>query len=263
LKTSFISYKVHKVKSHKVSGILPVLVLTFHFSLLTFNSLAQQVTISGKVTDNHGNENMYQVVVVNARTSEGTFASAGGVFNISALQNDTILFTASGFAVKKVCLKDSAVKNHYSIIVKLDSLHMSLSEVRVYPVKSLREIDESKDKLGEKHNTDRYANTHALTSPINYLFERFNSMEQSKRKVEELTDEQQKRQVLKDLFHLYIKNDIINLDDSQFETFIDYLNFSDNFIRTATDYELLMAIKYKYEAFENANSYYPPSEKHK
>jgi hypothetical protein len=101
-----------------------------------------------------------------------------------------------------------------------------------------------------------------LSSPVTYLFERFNSMEQSKRKVAQLEDEQQKRAVLKDLLHLYIKNDIMSLDDAQFDTFIDYLNLSDSFIRTATDYELIMAIKYKYEAFVNANSYYTAPAKH-
>ncbi|MGP8216741.1 MAG: hypothetical protein ACLQQ4_14345 [Bacteroidia bacterium] len=218
----------------------------------------QPVTISGKITDNHGNDNLYQVVVVNERSSEGTLASAGGLYNITALRSDTILFTASGFAVKKVCVRDSANKGQYIINVKLDSLHLNLAEVKVYPVKSLRQIDESKSRLGDVPNTDKYQDANTLSSPVNYLFERFNSMEQSKRKVAQLEDEQQKRDVLKDLFHLYIKNDIINLDDTQFDAFIDYLNFSDYFIKTATDYELLMAIKYRYEAFENANSYYSP-----
>jgi hypothetical protein len=233
----------------------PLSLFALVFATICSAQTMQPVTISGKVTDAHGNDNLYQAVIVNARTSEGTFAIAGGTFSITARQTDTILFSASGFMVKKVCLADSARSNHFTISVKLDSLHYSLAEVRVYPVKSLREIDESKDELGVA-NTDRYANTHALSSPIEFLFERFNTMEQSKRKVALLEDEDKRRQVLKDLFHLYIKNDIINLSDNQFDKFIDYLNFSDYFIKTATDYELLMAIKYKYEAFENANAYY-------
>ncbi len=244
---------------------LKPIVSTFVFLFAAACCFAQQeqpVTISGKITDNRGNDNMYQVVVVNERTSAGNFASPGGIFSISAMHSDTILFSASGFMVKKVCLNDSAYKTHYTIAVKLDSLHLNLAEVKIYPVKSLREIDENKDRLGNIPSTDRYQNTHALSTPISYLFERFNSMEQSKRKVAELTDEEARRTVLKDLFHLYIKNDIINLDDNQFDTFIDYLNFSDYFIKNATDYELLMAIKYKYEAFENANSYVPSTAKH-
>ncbi|HTA82827.1 MAG TPA: hypothetical protein VK783_07840 [Bacteroidia bacterium] len=237
-----------------------VLLLSFVISCAAQDG--QKITISGKVTDNHGSDELYQVVVVNERTSEGTLAAPGGLFTIQALHSDTILFTASGFMVKKVCLNDSAYKTNYSISVKLDSLHLSLAEVKVYPIKSLKEIDENKNRLGNKQSTDRYPDSHLLSSPISYLFERFNSMEQSKRKVAALEDDEQKRQVLKDLFHLYIKNDIIDLDDNHFDAFIDYLNFSDNFIKNSTDYELLMAIKYKYEAFENANSYYSPPAKH-
>ena len=233
------------------------------FTALASGSFAQTnqaITISGKVTDIHGSENLYQVVVVNERTSEGTLAAPGGIFKVTAQHSDTILFTASGFAVKKICLNDSAYKPSYTIHVMLDSLRLSLAEVRVYPTKSLNEIDVRKNQLGNIPKTDIYAND--ISSPISYLFERFNKMEQSKRKVAELQDEENRREVLKDIFHLYIKNDIIDLDDSKFDSFIDYLNFSDNFIKNATDYELLMAIKYKYEAFENANSYYEPPAKH-
>ena len=244
----------------KSTALFTLLLLS---SVYSYAQTDQPITISGKVTDNHGNDNMYQVVVVNERTSAGTLASPGGFFTVNALHSDTILFSASGFMVKKVCLRDSVYKTHYTITVKLDSLQLSLAEVRVYPTRSLKEIDEDKNRLGNGTNRDKNQVLHAVASPISYLFERFNSMEQSKRKIAALEDEQAKREVLKDLFHLYIKNDIIDLDDNHFDAFIDYLNFSDNFIKTATDYELLMAIKYRYEAFENANSYYAPPAKHR
>jgi hypothetical protein len=229
-------------------------------SLNCFGQSAQSISIKGNVTNSAGNPNLYQVIVVNERTSEGTIATAGGLFSINALQTDTVLFSASGFGVKKVCFHDSVYKTSYSITVKLDSLHLNLAMVNVYPTKSLRQIDEDKNNLGVK-NTDKYKNTHLLSSPITNLFERFSRMEESKREVAELEDEEKRRQVLKDMLHLFVKADIINMDDTQFDTFINYLNFSDNFIKTSTDYDLLMAIKYKYEAYENANSYYIPPKK--
>jgi hypothetical protein len=222
---------------------------------------SRPITISGKVTDPYGHDCIYQVVVVNERTSEGTLASAGGVFTASARHSDTILFSASGFAVKKICFNDSAYKTAYKITVKLDSLHFNLAEVKVYPVKSLREIDEDKNRLGTYKA--KSSNPEAsIMNPISLLYERFSKLEKSKREVARLTDEQQKRDILKDIFHLYIKNDIMNLDDTQFDAFIDYLNFSDNFVKNSTDYELLTAIKYKYDQYEKDNSYYQPRNSH-
>ena len=59
-----------------------------------------------------------------------------------------------------------------------------------------------------------------------------------------------KRDILKDLFRLYVKHDVINLSDEDFDAFIKYLNLSDEFIQTATQFELVMAIKGKYESFK-------------
>jgi len=238
-----------------------ILTLAIAVSLTCHAQDKRPVSISGKVTDPYGKDCLYQVVVVNERSSEGTLASAGGSFSVTALHSDTLLFSASGFAIKKVCFTDSAYKAHYTITVKLDSLHYNLAEVKVYPTKSLREIDESKNRLGTYKAKERNPDA-SILNPISLLYERFNKLEKSKREVARLTNEEEKRQVLKDIFHLYIRNDIINLDDSQFDSFIDYLNFSDDFVKTATDYELLTAIKYKYDEFENKNSYYVPHNTH-
>ena len=87
-------------------------------------------------------------------------------------------------------------------------------------------------------------------NPISLLYERFSKIEQSKRKVAEMEDEQLRRGVLKDLFHIYIKHDIINISDDEFDAFIDYCNLSDDFIKTVSDYELVTEIQEKYEEFE-------------
>jgi hypothetical protein len=218
------------------------------------------ITVSGHATEAKTNMDLYQVVVVNQRTSEGTLAS-GGKFSIQAYQTDTILVSASGFAMKKICFKDSAYKSHYSVIIHLDSLQVTLHEVHVYPMRNLNEIHQEEHGLGDIPNTDTYKSVNAM-SPITALYERFNRLERSKRKVAEMEDDDKKRQVLKDLFHLYIKYDIIQLDDAQFDTFIDYLNLPDSYITQATDYDLIMAIKYKYEMFEKANSYTRPTMNH-
>lgn len=190
-------------------------------------------------------------------------ASPDGYFTINCLKTDTLLVSASGFSIKKICFRDSAAKKQYTISVRLDSLHYSLSEVKVYPHKNLREVNEERNNLGNIPNTNRYQDINALGSPIEYLYERFSRIEQSKRKVAELEDEEERRNVLKELFHIYIQHDIINLSDADFDRFIDFCNFSDNFIKNSTDYDLVMAIKYKYAQFERINDYVPPGDNRK
>lgn len=224
------------------------------------------ITINGRAVSASGLGGLYQVIVINQHTSQGLMAAPNGHFTISCQKTDTILVSASGFGVKKICFLDSAFKPAYNITVRLDSLHYNLSEVSIYPGKNLNEVNEERKTVGDIPNTNVYKdlNTDKLTftdigSPISYLYERFSRIEQSKRKVAELEDEDKKREVLKELFHIYIQHDIINLSDEEFDRFIDFCNFSDNFIRNSTDYDLVMAIKYKYQEFEQRKDYVAPS----
>ena len=184
-------------------------------------------------------------------------AAPNGTFTINCLRTDTILVSASGFSVKKICFLDSAAKKEFHITVKLDSLHYNLAEVKVYPHKNLRQVEDQRKTLGDIPNTDTYKNADIL-SPISLLYERFSRIEQSKRKVAQLEDEEKRRTVLKELFHIYVQHDIIKLDDEQFDKFIDFCDFTDDFIRNSTDYDLVMAIKYRYAQFEGLTDYVAP-----
>lgn len=224
------------------------------------NAQPETITINGRAVNKGGLGGLYQVIVINQRTSSGMLAEPNGHFSISCLKTDTILVSASGFDVKKICFRDSAAKNEFNVTIKLDSIHYKLEEVKVYPTKGLKDVNEERKTLGDIPNTDVYKSAD-IQSPITLLYERFSRLEQSKRKVAQLEDEEKRRDVLKELFHIYIQHDIINLNNADFDRFIDYCNFSDEFIRNSTDYDLVMAIKYKYEQFEKMHDYAPPGSK--
>jgi len=215
------------------------------------------IVVKGNAVDSRGLGGLYQVIVINQRTSTGMLAEPNGHFTLNCLKTDTILVSASGFGVKKICFHDSALKNEFIVTVILDSIHYSLAEVKVYPTKRLRDVNEERKSLGDIPNTDVYKEAD-IQSPITLLWERFSRLEQSKRKVAQLEDEEKRREVLKELFQIYIRHDIINLNNSEFDNFIDYCNFTDEFIKNSTDYDLVMAIKYRYEQFEKAHDYVSP-----
>jgi len=218
----------------------------------------QGITIKGNAVNSKGLGGLYQVVVINQRTSTGLLAQPNGHFTLTALKTDTILVSASGFGVKRICFKDSVPKSEFTVTVILDSIHYTLAEVKVYPGKNLREINKERSTLGDIPNTDTYKSP-TLLNPITLLYERFSRLEQSKRKVAQLEDEEKRRDVLKDLFHIYIKHDIINLSEAEFDKFIDFCDLSDDFIKNSTDYDLVMTIKYRYEEFEKSKDYVSPN----
>ena len=227
-------------------------------------SQTQPISISGKITNNKGTGNIYQAIVLNQRTSEGMLANSGGSFTLQALKSDTILVNAPGFIVKKICFNDSIFRTNYRVNIRLDSLHYELKEVSVYPSRNLKEIKEEEKTLGVIPNTNltKVCDTSAillqlltLHLDIDGLYEKWSAKEREKRKAAKLEDIELKNSILKELFIFYRKNNILNIEDCEFDKFIDYCNFTAGFVRNATDYELVTAIKEKHTLFEKKDSY--------
>lgn len=223
------------------------------FSLICiclFTHAQTTVTINGQAYDKESKLPLPKLMIINKRTNNGSFADAEGKFSITAMQSDTIMLSAIGFKIKKICLKDSTARKRYTINIPLEKLYFTLKEVSVFAPRNLNEIQKDINKLGIK-DTYTAQGLGAIGSPITFLYERFSKFAQSKRKVAEWENEDFKRDILKDLFRLYIKHDIINLSEEEFDAFIKYLNFSDQFMQNASQLELTMAIKGKYESFKN------------
>jgi hypothetical protein len=238
------------------------LMIVFFISLPSFLTAQTSIKISGQAFDK---ENAFlpmpKLMIINKRTNNGSFADAEGKFQIDALQSDTLLFSVIGYHTKKVCLKDSILKNQYYIEVEMQKLHYTLKEISVFGTRSLTDIDKDIAKLDSTRRSRYYQDINAIESPITYLYERFSKFGRSKQKVAAWENEDLKMDILKDLFRLYVKNDIIDLSEEEFEAFILYCNLSEEFIKTASQFELVMAIKGKFEAFTSGKDYYIPHEK--
>jgi hypothetical protein len=226
--------------------ILIFLILSFYSHSLAQNT----VIINGQAYDKESKLPLPRLMVINKRTNNGTFADSEGKFSMYAYQTDTITLSAIGFKVKNICLADSALKMKYDVMVPLEKLYFTLQEVSVFAPRTLNEIQRDIDKLGVKKTYSTQGVSDALSSPVTFLYERFSKFAQQKRKVAEWENEDLKRDILKDLFRLYIKHDIIDLSEEEFDAFIKYLQLSDDFIKNATQLELVMAIKGRYENFK-------------
>lgn len=228
--------------------IIPaILVFTLFIS---FSGYSQTIGITGRVYDKENTRlPLTRLMIVNKRTNHGSFAASDGTFALKIIPTDTIIFSAIGFKVRNICFKDSLGNADLDFEIALSKLYFELQEVSVFANRGLNEIQNDIDKLGV-NKTYNTSGANAFESPITALYERFSKFEQSKRKVAEWENEDLKREILRDLFRLYVKNEVIDLKDEEFDAFIKYLNLNDEFIKNATQFELVMAIKGKYESFK-------------
>jgi hypothetical protein len=88
-----------------------------------------------------------------------------------------------------------------------------------------------------------------LQSPITAIYQAFSKKEQNKKWIAEQEFKDDQRKVVKELLRLYISFDIISLTEDEFDDFISFLNLDTDFLKTASEMDLIIFIKDKYDHF--------------
>ena len=57
--------------------------------------------------------------------------------------------------------------------------------------------------------------------------------------------------MVKELLRVYVAYEIINLTEDEFDDFITFLNVDESFLKTASEMELIVFIKDKFEHFSS------------
>lgn len=211
-------------------------------------SINQKIKLIGKVADTGTGLPLPGTMIINKSTGTGIFGGPGGEFSMLISKDDHLIFSVIGYQIKTICFKDSLWRLPYEILVELHELTIDLQEVEIFPERSLKEIQREIDALGTDY-PHQVKGIEAFESPITYIYYRFSRFEKQKRKAFELYNEENMKTILKELFRKYIKADIIELNNKDFDEFILFCRLPEDFIINASQYDLVMAIKVKYDQF--------------
>jgi hypothetical protein len=210
---------------------------------------AQKVKIIGHVY--HAEDPTFNLLVVNKRTSLGVFGNKSGAFEIFADKNDTILVGALGYVTEKICMGDSVAKSEYKVAVYVRPIAYELKEVSIFPQRELVQIQEDIRKLGYDDRDYMLSGIDVLHSPLTFLYQQVSRQERMKREAYQYINEERRRDLLKELFSKYVSNDIIELDRDEFEDFVDFVDVSEYQMKAMTQYEFIIFIKQRFQAFRN------------
>ena len=221
---------------------------TLLLCFLGISGFSQVVTIVGQVI--HAEDPTFSLLIVNKTTGIGAFGNKDGSFKIQADINDTILVGALGFETSKICMADSSLKDEYHIKVYLKRKHVKLDVVSIFPERELESIQEDIRSLGYDEKDYMLSGIDALQSPITFLYQQFSRAERQKRHAYEVINEDRKRALLKELFTKYVDYEIISLNESQFDDFIDFMNVSDQTLIAMSQYDFIIYTKQKFKIFK-------------
>ncbi len=215
------------------------------------HSQCEEVYLSGRVSDTLNNQRFYNLMVINLTTQQGVFGQPSGKFGVYVNPGDEIAFSVEGYDRVSIIVPESDSCNIDTNVV-LPNRVQEISSVEVRPIKSLETIREEREELSMRE-TRTVTGVNVLQSPITALYERFSQKAQSKRKVAEMEHQDNINAVLKDLLRLYVSYDVVYLEEDEFESFVYFLNIDEDFLRTATDYQLITYIKDKLEHYKSMN----------
>lgn len=205
--------------------------------------------MKGTVSGGDGEHTFYDLMIVNRRTRTGTFAAVNGTFTTQALTTDTLLIGAGGYVTRTVPLNEFTTAELADLKIVLKPWQIDLKPVAVLPERTLKQIQADIDKLGYNEKDYRTMGVDALQSPITFLYQSFSKRERSKREVAELRNADNMRALLKELLHMYVEYDIINLSNDSFDDFIDFCNVPEATLKGLSQYEFLVYVKKKYELY--------------
>ena len=230
--------------------IASVFMLLFgHHLMAQTDSTIVSISINGKIRE--GNDQpISNVIVINKRTKSGFFGKSDGSFNITCNKTDTLTITSLGYISRNICFKDSAQKATFDVVVYLEERISTLNVVEIFAPRDLDQIQKDIESLGYNEQDYMLSGINAVASPITFLYQQFSKVERSKRLVKQMDNEDKKRDLLKELFQHYVDYEIIDLTNEEFDDFIDFLNVSDEFIKSSSQYDFLIFVKDRFTDYK-------------
>lgn len=212
-------------------------------------SIENRARVEIKVVDTTMPSATFNLMVVNKRTQQGFFADPSGSFSLYMEKTDTIMIGAVGYRTHLFYLKDTSSRNEYKFTINIERLQVNLKTVEIFSKRELSEIQKDIQKLGYKESDYKLSGVDAYQSPLTFLYQAFSRREKHKRQVAEWKNEDRKRALLKELLVQYVDVGIIKLNDENFDNFIDFCAVSEDFMKSASQYDFVMYIKKRFEIY--------------
>jgi hypothetical protein len=226
------------------------------------------VFLKGQVINHSDKTPLAGAHVFNLNSVLGTATNDEGTFEISTSVQDTIYISYLGFQSIKLKITNDLLKGNELVI----ELYEKTEEINEVVVKSHKligvlEIDAKnvpKDKyarihinglpqtyeVGVKQRKEFNSPLDAIFRPIDFVYNMFGKSPKQLKKLRKLRDDDKLRQMLEDKFNRELMMEYLNMDAQELNDLLNECNYSDNFIRTASDLQLIEAVLLCYENYK-------------
>ncbi|MDA9106732.1 carboxypeptidase-like regulatory domain-containing protein [Flavobacteriaceae bacterium] len=246
------------------------LFIVFSFSLNLIN--AQNQILTAIIENAADNSPIPSVHVINLSQVVGVITDESGKFEIKAKLNDTLYLSYLGFKSIKVRVTNDLIKFKNSKI-QLTELAYALEEVIIkpYELTGYLEIDAkniplsksyrysipglpSKGYEGGSRNSGAFSKVvNSIFNPADFLYNLFGKQPKQLKKLKQMKEDYRIRELLSSKFDRETLVELLQIEKIDIDEILRNCNFSDSFISSANDLQILDAISGCYEEFKVLN----------
>jgi len=224
--------------------------------------------LKGLVVDNSNKKPLKGAHLFNLNSVLGTITNDEGKFALPTSPNDTIYISYLGYQSIKLKITNDLLKGN-ELVVELHEKREEITEVVVKSHKliGVLEIDSKnvpKDKysrihinglpqtyeVGVKTRRTYTSPVDALFHPIDFVYNMFGKKPNQLKKLKKLRDDDKLRDLLESKFNRELMMEYLDMGAEELNELLNECNYSDYFIKSASDLQLIEAVLLCYENYK-------------
>ncbi|OXB21339.1 hypothetical protein B0A80_17535 [Flavobacterium tructae] len=246
----------------------------FFFTLLSAVGFAQDTEsavpqrVSGYIINDNSKQPLSNVNIINTNKVRGAKSDAKGYFEIDVQLNDTIHFSILGFQSLRVRVTNDWIKNKVTRI-QLTEKAIALEEVIIAPfnLTGYLEVDSkliptkenyrySISGLTQGYEAGEYSPNAfgkvlgSIFNPADMLYNFFGKNAKELKKLKEMRKDDTVRNLLESKFDRETVSVLLGISKDEIPDILQRCNYSDSFIQTANDLQIMDAISGCYEQYK-------------
>ncbi|WP_111707534.1 carboxypeptidase-like regulatory domain-containing protein [Lutibacter citreus] len=230
------------------------------------NSLS--VSLKGQIVDHSDKKPLIGAHLFNLNSVFGTITNETGNFEIATAVNDTIYISYLGHQSIKLKITNDLLKGN-ELVIELYEKTEKIKEVvlKSHKLIGVLEIDAKnvpKDKysrihinglpqtyeVGVRQRREFNSPVDALFRPIDFVYNMFGKKPKQLKKLKKMRDNDQLRQLLEEKFNRELMMEYLEMDANELNELLNECNYSDYFIKQASDLQLIEAVLLCYENYK-------------
>ena len=246
--------------------------VVFFFILLSTHAIAQGLVspqkVSGIIVSANTQIPLSNVNIINVNKMKGTTTDEKGLFDIEVTASDTLHLSILGFQSLKIKVTNDWIKNNFTKIYLTEKAY-ALEEVIIRPFNLTGYLEIDTKLIPEKENyrysisglTEGYEAGEyspnafgkvmgSIFNPADMLYNFFGKKPKELKRLKEMKNDDTVRNLLETKFDRETISVLLGVDKKEIAEILQRCNYSESFVKTANDLQILDAISSCYEEYK-------------